>query len=145
MTRAFVEEPAFSFWSRPPMVVDASLIAAIVFDEPGQEEAVQALRGRQAVAPGLLRYEMANIGVKKLRRGELSLEETLASLHALAAFDIEYGEIDPVAVLRLAQGYRLTAYDASYLWLAGELKSPIGTLDQELATAARHYLNRPEA
>lgn len=145
MTRAFVEEPPIVYWPRPPMVVDASLIAAIVFDEPGQDDAALSLQGKQAVAPGLLRYEMANIGAQKLRRGELSLEETLACLNALAAFDIEYGEIDPAAVLRLAQAYRISAYDASYLWLAGELKAPIGTLDRELAAAARTYLNPPEA
>lgn len=141
MTRTFVAEPRLAYWPRPPMVVDASLIAAILFDEPGQEDAVLALRGKQPVAPGLLRYEMASIGAKKLRRGELDLDETLACLNTLTAFDIEYGEIDPAAVVRLAQAYRITAYDASYLWLAGELKAPLGTLDQGLAAAAMKYLN----
>ena len=43
---------------------------------------------------------------------------------------------DVVEVLALAMARDLTAYDASYLWLAQRLGLPLVTLDQELARAA---------
>jgi predicted nucleic acid-binding protein len=39
----------------------------------------------------------------------------------------------------LAMRYRLSAYDAAYLWLAGALQAPLAT-DAKLAGAARDYL-----
>jgi predicted nucleic acid-binding protein len=40
----------------------------------------------------------------------------------------------------LAMRYRLSAYDAAYLWLAGSLQAPLATFDAKLAGAARDYL-----
>jgi predicted nucleic acid-binding protein len=39
-------------------------------------------------------------------------------------------------VLELAESTGLTAYDASYLWLARELSAELVTLDGQLAKAA---------
>jgi predicted nucleic acid-binding protein len=48
--------------------------------------------------------------------------------------------IDPFAVLDLCVRYRLSAYDSCYLWLAAELKAPLATFDEKLATAAKTHL-----
>lgn len=42
--------------------------------------------------------------------------------------------------MALAQRYKLTAYDAAYLWLAERLEAPLATFDVALARAARDYL-----
>lgn len=138
---AYVQELPRPYWPLPPIVVDASLVAAIVFDEADHLAAAQALQGRQPVAPGLLRFEITNVAMKKLRRGELQLNEALEALALFASFNIEYGEIEPDQVLRLAHRYKLSGYDASYLWLAGEIKAPLGTLDRELGGASKDYLS----
>jgi len=44
--------------------------------------------------------------------------------------------IDLSAVLPLAESLGLTAYDASYLWLARRLGAELVTLDRRLARAA---------
>jgi predicted nucleic acid-binding protein len=49
---------------------------------------------------------------------------------------IDTHEVDPVATLTLAEQFNLTAYDASYLWLARQLNIELVTLDQRLARAA---------
>ena len=54
--------------------------------------------------------------------------------------NIELHAIDPVQTLDLALRYSLSAYDASYLWLAAELKAPLATFDEKLAAAARTHL-----
>ncbi|WP_254065926.1 type II toxin-antitoxin system VapC family toxin [Acidisoma sp. L85] len=43
--------------------------------------------------------------------------------------------LDHGAVLELASETGLTAYDASYLWLARQLKAELVTLDRQLAHA----------
>ena len=49
---------------------------------------------------------------------------------------IETREIDHAGALELAEQFRLTAYDASYLWLARQLNAELVTLDRQLARAA---------
>ena len=53
---------------------------------------------------------------------------------------IDLYRIDVQAVVALAIRYQLSAYDAAYLWLAAELKAPLATFDEKLATAARAHL-----
>ena len=50
--------------------------------------------------------------------------------------DIEEIAVDPAGVVRLARSTGLTAYDASYLWLARDLGAELVTLDQRLARDA---------
>ena len=44
--------------------------------------------------------------------------------------------VDHAAVMDLAEATGLTAYDASYLWLARELEAELVTLDRKLAAAS---------
>jgi predicted nucleic acid-binding protein len=44
--------------------------------------------------------------------------------------------VDHAAVPDLAEATGLTAYDASYLWLARELKAELVTLDRKLAAVS---------
>jgi predicted nucleic acid-binding protein len=54
---------------------------------------------------------------------------------------IENADVDHAEVLTLAAGTGLTAYDASYLWLARTLDAELVTLDRQLArVAARQQL-----
>ena len=52
------------------------------------------------------------------------------------AFQIEIREVPFDAVVALAVATDLTAYDASYLWLARTLNAELVTLDRRLEQAA---------
>lgn len=139
----YVAEAVASYFRRPPAVTDSSLIAAIVFLEPHRDELLRTLAGRQPIAPDLLRYEISNVGMNKIRRQECDLDTALQGLARFEEIAIDLLTIPLAPTLRLAQRYRLSAYDASYLWLAGELAAPLYTLDKQLAEAAQDYLQGP--
>ena len=134
----YVAEPPVHYLTRPPLVVDCSALAGIVFQEAWKEEAQQRIAGRTLHAPSLLQAEITNVAVKKLRRGESHAADGLAQVLDMA---IELHEIDIQAVCDLAIRYQLSAYDAAYLWLAAELKCPLATFDEKLATAAQAHLS----
>lgn len=119
-------------WAR---VVDASALAAVLFNEPESEAVVERLGDRVLVAPALLRFELANVCWKKVLRHPEQREKLLAA-HSLAD-DLEILEVDvPFGeVVVLAEREGLTAYDASYLALARALDLDLVTLDRELARA----------
>jgi predicted nucleic acid-binding protein len=49
----------------PDRVVDASVIAAMVFEEPRADEAEDLLRDATLFAPEILPYELASVALKK--------------------------------------------------------------------------------
>ena len=120
------------------VVVDASALAAVIFQEPGFEHVVAKLEGRTVLAPVLLQFELANVAVTKARRDPSQAPAIFAAL-SLGLDDnagIEWTAVDPIDVVLLAQMTGITAYDASYLWLAGMEAADLVTLDTLLMTVA---------
>lgn len=134
-----VAEPPADYRVRPPLVVDASVIGALVFSEPERDQALALMQGKALFAPDLLDYEVANLALKKRRKG-LDVASVQAALRSYEASDIESLDTDTFALVGLAERYKLSAYDAAYLWLAAELKAPLATFDRLLGEAARTHL-----
>lgn len=135
----YVAEPPALYLMRPPLVVDCSALAGIVFQESWQQTAHQRITGHTLHAPSLLPYEITSVTLKKLRRGEVHATD---GLEQALDMDIELHEINAQEVFELARRYQLSAYDASYLWLAAELKCPLATFDEKLAAAAQAHLSQ---
>ncbi|WP_286618899.1 type II toxin-antitoxin system VapC family toxin [Variovorax sp. J22R115] len=136
----FVAEPPASYRMRPPLVVDCSALSAILFDEPTRDEALARLVGFSLHAPNLLDHEIVSVALKK-RRLDWPSDSLALALADYAEYDLELHPVDPAAQYQLAARYALSAYDAAYLWLAAEIKAPLATFDQKLATAAQAHLS----
>ncbi len=116
-------------------VVDASAFAALIFGEPEAEAVVHQLGGAEMAAPALLPYELTNVCWKK-RRGHPEVAPALLDgLRRFSRLQTRLVEVDHLEVLTLAEEFGLTAYDASYLWLARRLDAELVTLDSRLAEA----------
>jgi predicted nucleic acid-binding protein len=134
-----VAEPPAAWLHRAPVVADCSVLAAIVFDEPAGAEAARMLAGKALHAPTLLPYEMANVARSK-QRGGLAEASVNAALADFAEQRLQLVAAPPEALLVLALRHALSAHDAAYLWLAGELQAPLATFDAKLAKAASLHL-----
>ena len=119
------------------IIVDASAIAAVAFGEPQADSVSDRLTGAVLVAPSLIWFELANICLKKVRRQPEDAEQFLAGLRIALNLGIGSREVDCMAVVTLARNTGLSAYDASYLWLARELGVELVSLDAELNEAAK--------
>jgi predicted nucleic acid-binding protein len=117
-------------------VVDASAVAAIVFQEPGADEVDNRAAASMLAAPALLQFELTNVCRTKLRQFPDQREILLDQFSVGMGIPIETHEVDYLETLSLAEQFNLTAYDASYLWLARELGAELVTLDRQLARAA---------
>lgn len=116
-------------------VVDASALAALLFGEPEGAAITERLQGAGLVAPALLSFEIANTCVKKIRRQPDQREALLAAFGMLDRMEVGIVEVEHGEVLALAERSGLTAYDASYLWLARRMGCELVTLDRRLAAA----------
>lgn len=122
-------------------VVDASALAAVLFDEPEAEPIVASVSG-MLIAPTLLRYEMASVcTVKQLRHPDRAVE-IHGRYRLLDSLAIEFHEPDWAGLPILASRWALSAYDAAYLQLALGRKAVLVTLDARLAAAWDHATAR---
>ena len=149
MTRvsASVRSPRVSASVRSPrVVVDASALAALVFEERQADAIQRDLDGATVYAPALLRFELANTAWKKIKRRPEDAPKILAAL-AVALDDrtgIVWQDVDAADTVLLAHATGTTAYDASYLWLAASLGADLVTLDDQLKKAVDPLASPPE-
>jgi predicted nucleic acid-binding protein len=126
------------------IVIDASICLAWFYaDEKGAKaEAVyDFIRREGAVVPPIWRYEIANSLQQSVWRRRINAEFRNDTLVDLAQLDIQVDlGCDATAwttTVRLAEQFRLTPYDASYLELAQRRNLSFATLDRPLRAAAR--------
>lgn len=119
-------------------VLDASAFAAIAFQEPGEHDVRARILNCDLHAPSLIRFELANVCLKKIRkrRGDEALLLSQHQQSTLVAI-LEH-KVDQEEVVGIANALNLSSYDASYLWLARELGVELVTLDERLKKAAVH-------
>ncbi len=140
--KLYVAEPPATYLVTPPLVVDCSLLAAMLFQEPGRADAENRVMGKALHAPALLDFEIVSVAVKKSRQGRIDIARDGVSLYR--ELPIELHQVDLPCIFDLADRYQLSAYDASYLWLAAELKAPLATFDRRLGVAATEHLGALE-
>lgn len=134
----------------PCVVVDASLAVKWVLEEPYTAEAVGLLavweeREVDILVPALLPYEVSNALFKRVRRGELTVEEAKEGLEAvLAALP---APAEPwctlyARALEVAHRFgRSASYDAHYLALAELEGCELWTADERLWNTVKGELS----
>ena len=131
-------EPRGRYARLVPAVVDASVVAATLFDETNAREAMAAMDGMELHAPDLLDHELVSVALKKARNGfEAPARRGLSDLSRL---EILRHPVDASLQCEIALTHKLSAYDAAYLALAVELGCPLITFDRRLGAAALRLL-----
>lgn len=123
-------------------VLDASATLGFVLaDEfsPACESILDHVVIRGAIVPDIWSFEVTNGLLSALRRERLTEQGVAHALVALDQLPIEREASRPASgeLIGLARSFDLSTYDAAYLWLAQVRNSPLATLDQRLARAAR--------
>lgn len=124
-----------------PFVLDASATLGLVLTDEFESEALEnAIRTRPIIVPAIWPLEVVNALLMAERRKRLTglqLREMLKQIQNLpvrvepASLSLAMGD-----VLRLANRYALSLYDACYLELADRLGASMASHDKALRRAA---------
>ena len=122
----------------PVKVVDASAVAAILFNEPDAKKILDQIADDSLLASPLLTIELTSVCLKKIRIRPRQRDLLLGSFQLLRRLEIAITPVDHLEVIMLAESTSLTIYDGCYLWLAREFHCELLTLDRKLAAALKN-------
>jgi predicted nucleic acid-binding protein len=123
----------------PDKVIDASALAALAFAEPSADAVIDEIDGHRLHAPTLVVFELMNVAWKRSRKQPAATALFLEALEVLQGLGLRFRGIDQEEVVKLGLETGLTAYDASYLWLARALRMPLVTLDRKLGAHTKAF------
>lgn len=123
-------------------VLDASVVGKLVFPEVDSEVAVEVVEelvaaGTALHAPGPLFVELANLGRKKVVRGEGEPRDARELLAVAEGLGFTIWPVRDLAAAGLEIGLEtgVSAYDGLYLALAEHVDGVLVTADEELGKA----------
>ena len=122
------------------IVIDVSIAAAWCFPDEqaaAAERVLEDLPRLGGVIPWLFWYEIRNVLIVNERRARIDRTDSARFLIRLRDLRLLHDEAhDGDAMMALARGHSLSAYDAAYLETALRRGDSLATLDRALASAA---------
>lgn len=120
----------------PARVADTSVLAAWFFDQPNRTRAGELIEGFELFAPDLVFYELANVAWVKMRQTPTAAGGISEALSDAQDFQMTTVRVPATSLLNIARNFRVTAYDAAYIWVAQVMGCSMATFDRRLAKAA---------
>lgn len=130
-------------------VLDASLTLAWCFQDEATEHTnavLDAPEKTRALVPSLWFYEISNAVVTALRAGRTTEPKVKEFIRLLTELPIDvhpsptHSSSFADSIREIATREKLSAYDASYVTLALELRLPLALVVQDLGRASRSEL-----
>lgn len=118
------------------IIVDPSVLVAVLLSEPERPTLVRSTRGADLVAPHSVHWEVGNALTEALKRQRVTLPQAQRALKAYAAIPIRFVDVDLALSVEVAAEQRLYAYDAYLVVCALQQRAPLLTLDASLGRAA---------
>lgn len=117
-------------------VVDASVLMAVLMNEPEKGSIIELTADSDLVAPGCVPWEIGNALSAILRRARISTDVARSVFDTFEGIPIRYVPVDFRNVLQICAEHHLYALDAYYLDCAQRHYFPILSLDKRLRQVA---------
>lgn len=119
------------------IVVDASVLIAVIANEPDKQKLIDITRESELIAPLSIHWEIGNAFSAMLKRQRVTLEQAVEALETYLQIPVRFVEVELIDSLAIADELNLYAYDAYLLRCAAKYRSPLLTLDKKLILSAK--------
>lgn len=120
------------------IVVDTSVIIAVIANEPEKPALITVTAGANLLAPLSQPWEIGNAFSAMLKRGRISLEKANQAIEIYEQIPLTLVDIDLAQTLIWADRLKIYAYDAYFIVCCLEQNCPLLTLDSGLSYAAKN-------
>jgi len=107
------------------IVVDASVLIAVIVGEPQRERLIQLTEGVDLVAPYSVHWEIGNALAAMVKRNRITLGEALMAIEIYEKIPVRYVGIEIGESLKVAGALKLYAYRCLSDSLCGEIPSTL--------------------
>lgn len=119
------------------VVVDASVLIAVVTNEPEKANLIQLTQNVALTAPPSVHWEIGNAFSAMFKRNRVSIEDAIQAIEAYKRIPIRFTKIELDEAVKLADTLKIYAYDAYLIRCAIKYKSPLLSLDKNLINSAK--------
>lgn len=119
------------------VVVDASVLIAVITNEDKKERLVAMTNEAELIAPLSVHWEIGNAFSSLLKRKRVTLDEALQAIGIYLQIPVRFVEVELADSLELANEFGVYAYDAYLLRCAEKYRLPLLTLDNRLVQVAK--------
>ena len=119
------------------IVVDTSVIIAVIANEPEKDLLVKLTQGANLIAPHSVHWEIGNAFSAMFKRNRVTLEQALKAIQAYSKIPIRFVDVELERSLEIAETSSIYAYDAYLIRCALRYRSPLISLDRNLVNSAK--------
>jgi predicted nucleic acid-binding protein len=120
------------------IVVDASVLIAVIVNETEKERLATMTQEAELIAPMSVHWEIGNAFSSLLKRRRVTLEQTMQAIDMYLEIPVRFVEVELANSLELANALGIYAYDAYLFRCAEKYRLPLLTLDKRLVRAAKN-------
>ncbi len=124
------------------IVIDTSVVIAVIANEPVKEALVELTTGADLIAPHSVHWEVGNALSAMLRRERIKIEQAIQAVQIYQQIPIRFVDVELEETLKIAAALGIYAYDAYLIRCAVKYKSPLISLDRGLIGAAKEMQAR---
>jgi predicted nucleic acid-binding protein len=118
------------------VVVDASVLIAVIVNEKQKNALVKITHEADLIAPASIHWEIGNAFSVMLKRQRITVKQALQAINIYQQIPLRFVEIELSDALELAAELNINAYDAYLLRCAAKYRAPLLTLDEQLIRLA---------
>ena len=118
------------------IVVDTSVIIAVVTNEECKNQLVPLTRNADLIAPSSLTWEIGNAFSAMFKRRRITLEQVRAALGVFRKIPLRLVDVDLEKALEISKNLDVYAYDAYFIVCARKHRCKLISLDSGLLEAA---------
>ncbi|NJO84738.1 MAG: type II toxin-antitoxin system VapC family toxin [Blastochloris sp.] len=119
------------------IVVDTSVVVAVILNEVTKHELVRLTMGTELIAPSSLHWEIGNALSAMLKRSRITIVEAQQALIEYQKIPLRFLDVSLDESVTIAHLYTIYAYDAYFIVCARTHSSPLLTIDNGLKTVAQ--------
>jgi predicted nucleic acid-binding protein len=119
------------------LVVDASILLAVLMSEPERAKIIELTKDVDLTAPSSVHWEIGNALSSMLKRGRMTLVQADNVLKNYEKIPIRFVEVSLHESIRISADRRIYAYDAFLIACARDQRCRLISLDKALLQASR--------
>jgi predicted nucleic acid-binding protein len=121
------------------IVVDTSVIIAVISNEASKPTIIQATQKSDLIAPSSIHWEIGNAFSAMFKRNRVTLNAALQAIEIYKQIPIRFVEIELEEALRIAHQLNIYTYDAYLIRCAQKYSAALFSLDAALLGKAEQF------